>query len=396
MNDELKAPLTRRELLTACLIAGGTRLAGFDILTQLEIPDADARDAFQEGKRLSLVNFVGEPQVPVNVPFGAELDGRLVTDLSDLTPEKAVTPSERFYVRTRASQLLDHSKPWVIRISGLVGQPVAVTLERLKNMTRPCGLHLMECAGNDRSVRFGLLGAARWAGVPITEVLAAAEIKSQACRVLVSGFDRYVAPSVTSVPGASWIFTLDDLKAAKAFLATSINGEPLPEDHGAPVRLLVPGWYGCACIKWVNEIVFVKDDIDATSQMQEYATRTNQAGVPILARDYKAALIEQSAMPIRVEKWRVQGRTRYRVVGILWGGSRPVNALEIRFNPNENYSPVDSFQPSGNDSWSFWTHTWQPQRPGRYLIQLRVKDPMVPASRMNSGHYVRSVEIHEV
>jgi hypothetical protein len=231
--------------------------------------------------------------------------------------------------------------------------------------------------------------------VPITELIAAAEIKPQARRVLISGLDRYVAPSITSVPGASWIFTWDDLESARALLATTINGELLPEDHGAPVRLLVPGWYGCACIKWVNEIILVKDDVDATSQMQEYATRTNQAGVPLLAREYKAALIEHAAMPIRVEKWRVQGRTQYRVVGILWGGSRPVNVLEIRFNPNENYTSVDSFQQSGNDSWSFWTHTWQPQRPGRYLVQLRVKDPVAVASRMDSGHYVRSVEIDE-
>ena len=106
MTDELKAPFTRRELLTACLIAGGTRLAGFNTLTQLEIPKADERDTLREGKRLGLVNFVGEPQVPVNVPFGTELDGRLVTDLSDLTVGKAVSPSERFYIRTRASRLL--------------------------------------------------------------------------------------------------------------------------------------------------------------------------------------------------------------------------------------------------------------------------------------------------
>src|SRR5438094_1357751 len=138
---------------------------------------------------------------------------------------------------------------------------------------------------------------------------------------------------MTSGPGGSGIFPWDGLESARAFLATSMNGESLPEDHGAPVRLLVPRWYGCACIKWVNEIILVKDDVDATSQMQEYATRTNQAGVPLLTREYKAALIEHAAMPIRVEKWRVQGRTQYRVVGILRGGSRPVDVLEIPFNP---------------------------------------------------------------
>jgi hypothetical protein len=254
----------------------------------------------------------------------------------------------------------------------------------------------MECAGNNRTVHFGLLSAADWTGVPISEILGSAGIESEAHRILISGFDRYFAPSITSIPGASWIFTVSDLKSAKAFLATAMNGEPLSRDHGAPVRLLIPGWYGCACIKWVNEIALVDDNVDATSQMQEYAIRTNQPGVPILARDYKPAMIEQTAMPIRVEKWLVNGKTKYRVVGILWGGSKPVNVLEIRFSPSEEYSPVDSIIHGAAGSWSFWTHAWQPTRPGKYVIQLKVKDPAVPTPRLDEGHYVRSVEISEI
>jgi len=214
--------------------------------------------------------------------------------------------------------------------------------------------------------------------------------------VLVSGFDTYPTKSVSSQPGASWVFTWDELKLARAFLATEMNGGLLTKDHGAPIRLVVPGWYGCACIKWVNEITLVEDGAEATSQMQEFAGRTGQAGIPKLVRDYKPATIEQAAMPTRIEKWLVGEQIEYRVAGILWGGSRAVKGLEIRFNPEEEYVPVESVSQTRNDPWSFWTHTWRPKQAGSYLIRLRINDAQIAAGRLDAGYYVRSVEITEV
>jgi DMSO/TMAO reductase YedYZ molybdopterin-dependent catalytic subunit len=257
------------------------------------------------------------------------------------------------------------------------------------------GLHLMECSGNARATRFALLSVADWTGVPLSDLLAS-RIKPKTNRVMVSGFDQYPMRSATSVPGADWIFTLEQLDSAKAFLATQMNGQPLTKDHGALVRLVVPGWYGCACIKWVNAITFVNDDAEATSQMQEFAARTHQQSVPKLANEYKPASIDQAAMPIRVEKWLVNGKIKYRVAGILWGGSRPIKTLEIRFNPEEDYVRVDKFSQTRNDPWSFWSHAWTPKTLGVYLIRLRVGDPDVETKRLDSGHYVRSVEVTEV
>jgi hypothetical protein len=175
-----------------------------------------------------------------------------------------------------------------------------------------------------------------------------------------------------------------------------MNGSLLTKDHGAPVRLVVPGWYGCACIKWVNEITIVDDTTAATSQMEEYAARTMQTGVPRLASDYKPATVEQAALPIRIEKWLVDEKIKYKVVGILWGGSRPLKSLEIRFNPEEDYVAVDSFQQTANDPWSFWTHAWTPKQIGTHLIRLRVNEPGVPTRRLDLGYYMRSVEITEI
>src|SRR5207302_3983578 len=104
----------------------------------------------------------------------------------------------------------------------------------------------------------------------------------------------------------------------------ALAGLDLVRDRGAQVRLVVPGWYGCTCIKWVNEISFVGENAEATSQMREYAARTEQKGVPELAKDFQPAAIEQAAMPVRIEKWSVAGKIQYRVVGIAWGGTQPV------------------------------------------------------------------------
>jgi len=101
-------------------------------------------------------------------------------------------------------------------------------------------------------------------------------------------------------------------------------------------------------------------------------------------------------MPIRVEKWLVKGKLKYRVVGILWGGIVPVNVLEIRFNPEEDYVRVHDFNHANNDPWTLWTHAWSPQAPGTYTIRLRVKEPSVPTRRLDTGYYARSLEIAEV
>lgn len=342
------------------------------------------------------MDFVNEPPSLPEVAQGSELDGRLYTDLSVLEGPDAVTPAEKFYIRTRASELLPDSANWQVKLGGLAERPATLTIESLKKTAKPMGAHVMECAGNVRQARFGLLSVGTWAGIPVSEILEHVKAKSAAARVLVSGFDSYAHESRTSVPGASWIFTREQLEKAGAFLATELNGRPLPRDHGAPVRLVVPGWYGCTCIKWVNEIWFVSEGAESTSQMREYAARTAQKGLPELAKDFQPAIIEQAAMPVRIEKWSVAGKIQYRVVGIAWGGTQPVKVLQIRFNPEEDYVPVDNFHQTSNDPWTMWTHDWSPKTPGTYSIRLAVKEPAVQARRLDSGYYVRSVEITEL
>jgi hypothetical protein len=130
--------------------------------------------------------------------------------------------------------------------------------------------------------------------------------------------------------------------------------------------------------------------------MQEYASRTNQQGVPKLARDYAPATVDPVAVAIRVEKWLVNNQLKYRVVGILWGGPQPVRNLEIRFNPDDEWKPVQTIHRATVDSWSFWTHVWAPQKPGTYIIQLRVPDKSVRTERLDINYYARSVVISDI
>jgi DMSO/TMAO reductase YedYZ molybdopterin-dependent catalytic subunit len=397
--------LTRREFAKKGAVCGGALLTGLERVvwpmpspgaTKLGAAQQPAEDPFSGGKQVGVVDFIDEPRVEMEKALDAELDGRLYTDLSALSLNDQATPTEKFYIRTRASEILPEAKSWRVHVDGYVDTPRSRTIDELKRAAKPLGLHLMECAGNVPQTRFGLISVAGWSGVSLAEILDNTVAKVQASRVLVTGFDQYATKSRTSVPGASWIFPLKELIAAQAFLATEMNDELLTADHGAPIRLVVPGWYGCTCIKWVERITFVGESAEPTSQMLEYAARTHQRGLPRLARDFQPAMIDPAAMPVRVEKWLVEGKIIYRVVGILWGGTAPIKTLMIRFNPEEEYVPADRFTPTKNGPWTFWTHAWSPKEPGRYSIRLAIKDPGVRTRRLDSGYYVRTVEVSEV
>ena len=355
---------------------------------------SDCPNQFAGGQQLGVAAFVGESERPLEQAFDSGLDGRLFTDLSKLSATNLVTPSEAFYIRTRSPDLLVPESPWRISVLGLPGSPVELFLDDLLPMAVDQGQQLMECSGNTRSASFGLLSSAEWAGIQLLDAIDQFEIPAGATRLLVSGFDQYSQPSERSTPGASWIFSFDELERSGAFLATELNGAPLPADHGAPVRLVVPGLYGCTCIKWVNELRFVGEDEPATSQMREYASRTHQSGTPALARDYLPAEIDLAALPVRVEKWLVSGTIRYRVVGLQWGGAARTDRLEIRFGDGSwqricitNVSPAP---------WALWEHAWQPPATGVYAITLRTTDPSIRTRRLDTGYYLREVAIDEI
>jgi DMSO/TMAO reductase YedYZ molybdopterin-dependent catalytic subunit len=354
-------------------------------------------DVFRGGTFVATVPFSGV-DVPFGVKVGAGWDGRLYTDLSAIDAGNVIVPNDLFYIRTHFPDLLVPPPSWTVAVRGLVETEQTLVLDDLLPMVEDKGAHVLECSGNGPTAGFGLMSAAEWAGIDVMAVLDTLPISPGATRVLIRGFDDHSVPSVGghSTPGASWIFTFEQLAEAGAFFATEMNGQPLPNDHGAPLRLFVPGWYGCTCIKWVNEIVLVDEDEPATAQMMEFASRTHQRGTPTSARDYIPASLDQAATATRVERWMIDGAPLYKVIGVMWGGYEPTNALLFR-DGTGTVIPVDVCPPqTQNALWTVFQHPWRPSAVGDYELSYFIDDDAIPQRRLASGFYNRAVRIDAV
>lgn len=351
------------------------------------------------GELVDVLPFTGER--PRATAYGQALGGsglerRQFTDLSGLTADRLVTPTEQVFVRTATPPgVAERVASWQVDL-GPGGRAGRLDLAALRRDAVPQGAHLLECAGNTDPNNFGLLSVATWSGVPLADLVARQSPPADAWGVIVTGEDPQASVRA-SIPGASWIVPLADLRRLGAFLATEMNGAALTLDHGAPVRLVIPGWYGCAWIKWVREIALVDAEALVTWQMAEYATRTHQSGQPLLARDYEAPVIDLAAMPIRLERRRVNGRLEHHVVGIVWGGDAPVTRLAIRFGSREPWMPFDVCPAADAPrAWSLWSYRWTPPGPGTYTVALSCPDPAIRTRRLDMFFYTRHVRIDAV
>jgi DMSO/TMAO reductase YedYZ molybdopterin-dependent catalytic subunit len=393
-------PSRRQMLATLAAASAATLVEPGEVLARLamDVPCAPGAPAGELIGTLPLFRDRSQVQ-EFGVKYGGPgLDARLVTDLSKLEPNNLITPNELAYIRTEIPAAAKaHQGPWTLDASGLLAAPAVLKLDDLTPRSKSMGPHLFECSGNANPANFGLMSVAEWDGIPLAEVVARLKPSKDATGVLVSGFDHIGQNSQRSIVGASWVLPLASLDTLGAFLAVRMNGVALPDDHGKPVRLVIPGWYGCSWIKWVNEIRLVGPDEPATTQMVEFANRTHQAEPHRLARDYTPADIQTAATPVRVEKRKGPNGLEYRIVGILWGGTKTVDRLQIRFKKDDPFTPFAVCPaPKTHAMWSLWEYRWKPAAPGTYDIALEVADQAVPQRRLKSGYYMRQVRIDEI
>ena len=365
----------------------GSRLEARSLLA------GSALQPLPEERRTGTLPFLREDRSKLNRTTGSGLAGRRALDLSTLESDSLVVSNQDFFIRTRAPDPIDRSRAWQLSIGGLASQTLQLEADQLVRDSRDQGLVLTECSGNSHRRAYGLISAARWSGVPVGAILRGLSVPDDCRRLLIGGVDPDSGASRGSDRGASWSFPIAQLIESGAFLATHMNGAPLPADHGHPVRLVIPGWYGCCWIKWVDRVVFQNDGVSASGQMREFAGRTHQTGVPVLAKDYQPALIDQTAMPVRVEKWTGPTGTFYRIVGISWGGSAPTRHLQIKLGKGVPWTAVHDHPHLQNATWTLWTHSWRPAAAGLYPIHLRVKDKSVRTRRLDQRYYRRVVRI---
>jgi DMSO/TMAO reductase YedYZ molybdopterin-dependent catalytic subunit len=396
--------MRRREFLArACaLLGGGILLEGgrspavaagsAGPMPQGPLPAPDG-----ERGLLGLFPFADEPQPPWDTLIGSGEGARRFTNLADLPLDGSPPGNARFFVRTGPPPAPQPAGPWSLRFdASSPGKRAHLGLRSLEGLSRPQGRIVMECAGNDPGGGFGLLGAADWEGVPLGILLAKMKAKIGPLRGLdrirVSGPGRNGASGGAS-DATEWIFSERQLAETGAFLALRMNGGPLSPENGHPARLLVPGWYGCACVKWVDRVSWVEEDAPATAHMRDYARRIGLESPPMLAREFPAASMGLSALPVRCEVRRSGETAVLRVVGLSWGGERAHEPLLIRMGRGRWDGVRYASRRRDRLGWSVWTYDWEPPAAGDYPIFLRPGRPEAFAPRLASGYHLRTVRI---
>ena len=311
--------------------------------------------------------FVDEPG-PLEVVTGTGLDQRLAIDLAKRLD---LVPNEAFYIRTGPPLGLVPDG-WNVDLDG-----EAIAATELAPIASDQGVVLLECSGNGAARGFGLMGAATWSGVLLTDLLEPAGDPL----IEVVGYDEHPEPTGNSIPGCSWIFRWSEL--AEGFLATGMNDAPLPPAHGAPVRLIVPGWYGCCNVKWVQSVRIVAEDTPSTAQMREFASRTHQDGVPSLAADFRPARAELSAVVVQVDEL---GNGLHRFHGVAWGERSGSLTLHV----GERTFPVPRALQGPQHTWEYWSVDVDLALQGPQEVYV-TGDPGVPQLRLDSRFYDRTV-----
>jgi DMSO/TMAO reductase YedYZ molybdopterin-dependent catalytic subunit len=295
-------------------------------------------------------------------------------------------PNERFFVRNHTSTPRIDARTWRLAVfgSGLRDAPdadhaVTFTYDQLRRLPSRTISAAIECAGNGR--RFynaqqgqtvsgtgwglGAIGAARWTGVPLREVLRRAGITAAAIDVLPEGLD---APVVAN--GVDQGHVRRPLPVAKALddalLAYAMNGETLPPDHGFPLRLVVPGWIGIASIKWLGRIEVADHALFSPWNTTQYR---------LVGGDHPAdsppitSQVVKSAFELPFPATAVAGR-RTVLHGRSWSGTSAIGSVEVSADGGATWRRAELFGPNRPGVWVRWSLPW---RPGAATTELRAR-----------------------
>jgi DMSO/TMAO reductase YedYZ molybdopterin-dependent catalytic subunit len=247
-----------------------------------------------------------------------------------------VMPNAHFYVRNHF-QIPDlDPSTWRLNVGGLVERPLALSLPQLQAMPSESAVVTLECAGNGRAQLdppapgepwgLGAVSTAEWTGVPLTEVIDRAGLKPSARDIVFQGAD---SGRVEGRPGVTWFersLLVDQLRDSGALLAFAMNGEALPVQHGYPLRLIVPGWYAVASVKWLTRIEVIDEPFAGHYQVDKYQYERERDGhirrEPVTLQRVRSLIVEPRADQV-IER----GETLIR--GVAWSGAAPIARVEL-------------------------------------------------------------------
>ncbi|HSF17844.1 MAG TPA: sulfite oxidase, partial [Vicinamibacteria bacterium] len=282
-----------------------------------------------------------------------------------------ITPNEGFFRVGHYDKPVLSESDWKLEITGLVRNPATYRLADLKTMPRKEVTFTLECSGNNGFPWFwGGIGNARWTGTPLAPILEKAGVEKQGIEVVFYGADEgdeEVRGNVTKQKFARSL-SLEDATSADNLLCYEMNGVSLAPHHGFPVRLIVPGWYGIANVKWLTRI-----DVSDTRHMgrfmaKDYVTlrEVDRGG----SKEWTMTSVGRSRIKSLAAKV-TKSAAGYRIHGAAWGG--PIERVEVRVDDREwTKAAVDE----GADepfAWKFWHLDWSPS-PGEHTIVSRAID----------------------
>jgi DMSO/TMAO reductase YedYZ molybdopterin-dependent catalytic subunit len=298
-----------------------------------------------------------------------------------------LTPTRHFFIRNHfAIPRLDPSS-WALSVWGEVERPFMLRYKDLKGLPSKEVVCLLECAGNSRSTMqppaegvpwdHGAVGTARWRGVPVAAVLEQASLRPKSTNVLFEGADfgkERTAPGVLAPTEGSYAMSLPLEKALHpdTVLAYEMNGESLSAEHGYPVRLLVPGWYGMASVKWLVNIRVLNQPFRGFHENDYYV---------FVAEGERDTPIGQRVTTIRVKSlitWPGRGGLiptgTHRIRGVAWSGQGAISQVEVSTDNGRSWHQAALQEPQSPYAWQRWEYQWEVRKPGYYLIRARATD----------------------
>ena len=295
-----------------------------------------------------------------------------------------ITPVGMHYLLTHYDIPYVEPSSWRLRVAGFVARPLELTLDDLRARPPVEVVSTMECAGNGRAHLdprpfsqpwlHEAVGTACWRGVALAELLEEAGLGEPAIEVVLTGLDRGLEAGAERPFARS--LTVAEALGSGAVLAYELNGIPLPPQHGFPLRLVVPGWYGMTNVKWIAEIAAVDSPFLGHQQVGAYQVRRD-------ADDPGIALTRMQPRALMIPPGAVEFPTRRRSLpvgpvlleGRAWSGFGPIERVEVSVDGARTFEAAELVRDVDSPAaWCGWRYPWQPSTPGRYELACRASD----------------------
>jgi DMSO/TMAO reductase YedYZ molybdopterin-dependent catalytic subunit len=319
----------------------------------------------------------GETLVPfTDIPANFATNPSEVVRVLDIRQLEAVTPKDQFFTTQHYGHPAIDPATFRLKISGEVERPKSFTVDELKAMGRDEVTSGFECSGNGRGRVQGFASNGRWTGVPLRKVLKEAGLKSDGHEVVFFGADhgeeetdfRQQKIKLDQAFGRS--LTRDMALSSDPMIVYALNGEPLTKHQGAPLRLLVPGWYGVANVKWLSRIHVQRDPFLGKYQSRWYRTmREEKIDGETVWNETAVTHMRLKSIVARVTK----DGSQYKVTGFVLNDGTPLRTVEVKVD-NGAWQAATLAPAAGKYAWKLFSYTWPGATPGEHTIVSRATD----------------------